>query len=95
MSPTNALQPRVISVVCVGERGPGYNICLPMGAPRATFITMWILHTTFWLLEGRGDMTFDKQNMTRRGAHGLMLAVKLKGEKVGLVEMGWGGWSCR
>ncbi len=81
----------VTSVVSVGERGPGCIISPPMGAPRATFITMWLLQMTSWLLEG-GDMTFDKQNMTGRGAHGLMLAVKLKGEKVGWVQMLWGVW---
>lgn len=61
-----------------------------MAAPRATFIIVLILHMTFWLLEDCGDMTFDKQNMTGRGAHGLMLAVKLKGYKVGCGQMGEG-----
>ncbi len=61
------------SVASVGERGPG----------------VWkhpephLLQMTFWLLEGREDMTFDKPNMTERGAHGLMLVIKWKEKKRG------------
>lgn len=38
-----------------------------------------LLQMTCRLLEGRRDVTCDEQSLTARAAHGLMLAVKLKG----------------
>lgn len=62
---------KATSVISVGGNGSSFIICLLMAPPRATFITVLILLMTFWLLEDCGDVTFDKQNMTGRGAHGL------------------------
>lgn len=86
---------RVVSAVYGGDKGgkggPGCIISPSIGAPRATFITMWLLKMTFWLPEGHGDMTFDKGTWQGGGSCGLMLGVELKGGKNCMVQYVEGG----